>query len=141
MLEEVSSVQKPVPVPDADSRDFWSACAEHRLLIQECGVCGHLQFYPRMVCTACGSRQVGWKEAGGDASVYSYSVVRRAPSEAFAKDVPYVLALVELDEGVRMMTNVVGCDPSQVTIGMRVRVLFEDLVPGISLPKFAPLPS
>ena len=131
--------EKPLPRPDPDSREYWRACREHRLLIQECAVCGHLQFYPRVICTACRGRELGWKEAMGTGSVYSYTVVRRPPSDAFAKDVPYVLALIDLDEGVRLMTNVIGCNPEEVVIGMRVGVSFQDVSPDLALPMFSPI--
>jgi uncharacterized protein len=130
---------KPIPVPNEDSAPFWRGCADHKLTIQRCKACGKARFYPRIVCTACGSTDTEWFDASGDGFVFSYTVVHRAPSPAFKDDVPYVLAIVELREGVRMMTNIVGCEPAEVKIDMPVRVEFRRMSDEISLPLFAPI--
>ncbi len=129
---------KPIPVPNEDSEIFWRGCSEHKLTIQRCKSCGKARFYPRIICPTCGSTDTEWFDASGDGSVFSYTIVHRAPSPAFKGDVPYVLAIVELEEGVRMMTNIVGCDPATVKIDMPVRVQFERMSDEILLPKFAP---
>lgn len=130
---------RPIPEPNEDSANFWRGCSEHKLTIQRCKSCDRARFYPRIVCGTCGSTDTEWFDASGDGSVFSYTIVHRAPSPAFKDDVPYVLAIVELREGVRMMTNIVGCDPVDVKIDMPVRVRFHRMSDEISLPMFAPV--
>lgn len=129
---------KPLPVPTLETRPYWDGCKRHELRIQRCGDCGHCQFYPRLYCTQCSSERVEWVAASGRATVLSFTVVRRPVSPAFAPDVPYVVALVTLEEGPSMMTNIIGCQPEQVAIGMRVAVTFEDWSDEISIAKFRP---
>lgn len=130
------------PLPSLDSevdRVFWEATAENRLLIQECADCGERQFFPRSWCHYCGSGDVEWVESTGVGHVHTHTVIRRATElPAFAEDVPYVVAYVELEEGVRMCTNVVDCDPESVEHGTPVEVTFEEVDESISLPKFRP---
>jgi len=132
-----SEPAKLQPVPTPESEAFWQACSEGRLLIQRCNACGHLQFYPRLLCTACASAEVAWHEASGSGRVKSFTIIRRAVSEAYAGDVPYVVALIELAEGPTMMSNVVGCEAEDVYIGMSVSVRFERRTQEISVPVFA----
>ena len=129
---------KPVPTPNAETRAYWQACNEGRLLIQHCQACGQLQFYPRLVCTRCASASLDWIEASGRASVKSFTIIRRAVSPAFEADVPYVVALVTLEEGPTMMANIVDCDPERVTIGQSVQVLFERRSETMVVPQFRP---
>ena len=96
-------------------------------------------FYPRKFCPECWSSDLGWYQASGKGKVFSYTVTMLGVEEKFADDLPFVLAWVDLEEGVRMLTNIVGCDPEEVSIGMDVEVAFEDVTPAISLPKFKPL--
>lgn len=128
---------KPVPRPNADTRPFWDACNDGRLTFQKCRSCGHAQFYPRSACTACESADLEWRDAAPHGTIHSFTVVHRAPSPAFRADVPYVLALVDLADGFRMMMNVVGCDPATVAIGQPVRIVFEDRA-GQKLPQATP---
>ncbi|MHB1128098.1 MAG: Zn-ribbon domain-containing OB-fold protein [Bacillota bacterium] len=131
---------KPLPEPDSDSRYFWEQALAHRLVVQYCSSCQSFFFYPRSFCPECLSLEIEWKEVAGRGAVYSYTVIRRSPSPAFQQDVPYVLALVELAEGVRLMSNVVGCPPESVKVGMPMEVVFEDVTENVSLPKFKPVP-
>ncbi|GAA2591436.1 Zn-ribbon domain-containing OB-fold protein [Dactylosporangium fulvum] len=130
---------KPLPVPDQDSAGFWSAAAEHRLVVQHCDDCDADQLFPRLICTRCHGHALRLRPAAGTGTVYSCTVVRRAPSPAFAADVPYVVALVELAEGPRLMANIVDCVPDDVHIGMTVQVRFDDVAEGVSLPRFRPV--
>jgi uncharacterized OB-fold protein len=134
----MADTAKPIPVPNEDSRKFWDACRENKLLLQQCKACGHVRFYPRILCTECGSTETTWIELSGRGNVYSHTTIHRAPSAAFKADVPYVLALVSLEEGGRMMTNIVGCKPEQVAIDMPVKVIFEKYSDEIYVPKFEP---
>ena len=116
---------KPVPVPDGISRPYWEGANVGEFRYQRCGACGKAQFYPRNACVHCHATQLRWEKAGGGGRIASFSVIHRAPLAAFAGDTPYVLALVDLDEGIRFMCNVLRCEPAQVRIGMPVRVCFE----------------
>ncbi len=132
-------VSKPVPVPTRETKPYWEGCKKHELRVQQCTACGHHQFYPRLYCTACMSEKVEWVQASGKGKVLSFTVVYRPVTQAFAAEVPYVVALVTLDEGPQMMTNIIGCAPEKVHIGMSVEVTFEDWTEEISVPKFRPV--
>jgi uncharacterized OB-fold protein len=131
----------PRPAPDVSTygAPFWAAARDHRLVLQHCPRCDRLQHYPRPWCTRCLGDRLDHVDAAGTGVVYSCTVVRRNPAPAFASRVPYVLAIVELDEGVRLFANVVDCDPESVTIGTRVRVTFEDADGGQPVPQFTPI--
>ena len=130
---------KPMPVPDADSRPFWEACREHRLRIERCAECHAARFPPVAVCPHCGSPRSQWVTASGRGTVFSWIVVRHpVPRDVYAGEVPYVVALVELEEGVRMPTNIVGCAPEAIRPGMPVEVVFDDVSAEITLPRFRP---
>lgn len=116
---------KPVPVPDGISRTYWEGANLGEFRYQRCGACGKAQFYARSACVHCHATDLAWHTAAGGGRIASFSVIHRAPIAAFAGDTPYVLALVDLDEGFRFMCNVPRCDPAQVRIGMPVRVCFE----------------
>jgi hypothetical protein len=133
-----AEIGKPLPMPTLETRPYWNGCKRHELRIQRCGACGHYQFYPRIYCTQCFDDRVEWVTASGRATVLSFTIVRRPVSPAFAQDVPYVVALVTLEEGPSMMTNIIGCEPEKVEIGMRVAVAFEDWNEEISIAKFRP---
>ena len=134
----MQAYEKPVPVPDNVTAPFWEAAKQGRLLIQHCPGCGARQFYPQSSCRECLSEELEWMEATGKGTIYSYTVVHRAPNRPFEPDVPYTVALVDLDEGCRMLSNVVDVNPEDVRVGMPVEVLFEEITPEISLPKFRP---
>lgn len=117
--------ERAFPVPDAVTQAFWDAIAEDRLLVQRCRACGKHVFYPRAVCPHCTTGELGWVEAAGSGRVHSFTVVHRAPDLTYKDEVPYVVALVDLDEGVRMMSRVVGCRTDEVHCEMAVKVSFE----------------
>lgn len=112
----VMSPIKPLPQPNAVTQRFWSSCAEGRFELQVCRHCGKRQFPPRAACAGCHSTDLQWQASTGRGTIYSFSVVHRAPLEAFKADVPYVLAIVELEEGVRAMMNVRAANPASVAI-------------------------
>lgn len=132
------AVPRPRPQPTTVSRPFWEATARGEFLLQRCSRCGAHVFYPRYSCTDCGSPELEWRPARGTGTLYTYTVARRPTHPAFAGRVPYVLAVVELDEGPHVTTELVDCDPDSVRIGMPVEVVFEDPVDGIALPLFRP---
>lgn len=127
---------KPLPVMDADSAAFWTAAREHRLAIPRCDECGRFHFYPRILCPHCHSDRITHEDVSGEGSIYSFTIHRRAAGPAFEGDVPYVVALVDLDEGVRMLTNIVSPSPERLRIGAPVRVRFERATDDVTLPKF-----
>jgi hypothetical protein len=129
---------KPLPEVTAESRPFWDACKRHQLVIQRCRACGFRQHYPRGVCGRCWSDDLEWTPASGRGTVYTFTVTHRTQARGFRDEMPYVIAYAELEEGVQMLANLVGCDPASVRIGMPLRVIFEDVTPEISLPRFTP---
>jgi len=130
---------KPLPVADPDSAPFWQGCRERRLMIQHCAACGRNQFPASSICFHCDSPDISWIEASGRGRVFSWIVVRHpVPKPVYAADVPYVVALVELDEGVRMPSNIVGCVPEDVTADMPVKVTFRQVSDEVVLPLFEP---
>lgn len=129
---------KPQPVVNPWARPFWDAAKEGRLAIQRCGDCGKPVFYPRRACPHCFSENLGWMDASGRGTVYSYTVVRNNAPSAFIGDVPYVVAVIRLAEGVQLLSNIVGCDPDEVRCDMPVEVVFERLNDEFTLPKFRP---
>lgn len=127
---------RPAPVPDSDSEAFWAASCRDRLVVQHCTSCDHRQLYGRSRCTNCHASTLEWIDASGLGTVYSRTVIRQNPSRSFRHLLPLVVALVDLDEGPRLMTNVVGRDPDDVVIGARVRVRFEQVSEQAALPLF-----
>ncbi|WP_179403725.1 Zn-ribbon domain-containing OB-fold protein [Burkholderia guangdongensis] len=126
----------PAPVANADSQPYWDAARERRLLIRKCNACGTTHFMPRYLCPSCWSDQLDWVESRGAGSVHSFTIIRRAPLASFGAHAPYVVALIDLDEGPRMLTNIVGDDALFVRIGDRVGITFEDRGDGAMLPQF-----
>ncbi len=116
---------------------FWDAVGAHRLALQRCDACGAFRFIPSELCT-CGSASSTWTPIAGTGEVFTYTVVHRAPTPAYQADVPYVIAHVTIDEGPRLISNLVDCDPARVHIGMPVRVVYEDVSPDLTLYKFEP---
>jgi uncharacterized OB-fold protein len=137
-MAETKSYKKPLPRIDEESRGFWEALARHELYVQRCRKCGLLRYYPRALCPACLSDATEWVRASGRGTIYSFTVTHQNQAPGFREELPYVLALVELAEGVRVMTNIVGCAPDQVRIGLAVEVVFEDVTPEITLAKWKP---
>jgi len=115
-------VPRPAGVSTPATAPYWAAAAEGRLQIQECRQCGHVQHYPRTLCSTCWSEDLQLVDAAGTGTVFTYTVVRQPGHPAWRGQVPYVLALIELDEGPRVMSNVVGVPVEEVTVGARVQL-------------------
>jgi uncharacterized OB-fold protein len=130
---------RPAPEIIGHAAPFWAAAREGRLVIQHCPACGHFQHYPRPWCTNCLHQDPEFVESDGTGTIYTFTVIRRSPVPAFAARVPYVLAFVDLDEGVRLVTNIVGCDPETVRIGQRVQAQFEAVDHEHTVVLFAPV--
>ncbi|WP_433476997.1 Zn-ribbon domain-containing OB-fold protein [Spirillospora sp. CA-142024] len=126
-----------LPLVEEETRPYWDAAREGRLLIRHCEPCGEPFFYPRPFCPRCWSDRVHWIEASGRARLYTYSVVRWNDLPPFGERVPYIPAVVDLAEGPRMMTELVGCEPGAAAIGMPLRVEFRD-EGEVSVPVFRP---
>ena len=120
----------PPPV-NPETEHFWEAAGQGKLLYKKCAACGEPHFYPRPHCPFCFSDKVEWQEASGRGTVYTYSVMRRAP-------VPYAIAYVTLAEGPTMMTNIVDCDLDKIRIGQQVRLVFKQSESGQPVPMFTP---
>ena len=140
MTDALNDSLPPRPAPEITSHaaPFWAAAREGRLVVQHCTACGQHQHYPRPWCTNCLSEAVEFVDSPGVGTIYTFTVIRRAPLPAFAARVPYVLAFVDLDEGVRIVTNIVDCDPDSVRIGQRVRATFEMIDDESTVVLFAP---
>jgi uncharacterized protein len=135
------AAQLPSPAPERtpETNEFWNATVAGRLLLSRCDECGAVIWYPRSLCPICGSVSISWIEASGRGTVYSFTVVHRGPG-AYRDVVPFVVAYVELAEGPRILTNIVGCEPEMVHIGQHVRVVFSDTGDGSALYRFEPTP-
>jgi uncharacterized protein len=128
--------KKPLPHLDEENRWFWEACARHELYLQRCPTCDELRFYPRALCPSCLGKDVDWVRASGRGKVYTYTVTYQNQAPGFRDELPYVMAIVELDEGPRLLTNVVDSKPDAVSIGMPVEVVFDDVNESLAIPKF-----
>ncbi len=127
---------RPLPRPTRITEAFWNAAREGRLIIQKCNSCGRLQHYPRAFCLGCLSEDMGWQESGGEGAIYTFTITHRAANEFMKSRLPYAVAMVILDEGVRIMGEVVTADLATLRTGLRVTVRFENASEEISLPRF-----
>ena len=136
---ELGAPSIPVPVPNPDNTGFWEACRRHELCLQRCGACGTLRHHPRPMCPHCNSVAYEWARASGRGTLYTFTIVHGPTLPAFQAQAPYNVAVIQLDEGPFLVSNIVGCRAEQLRIGMRVEVVFEDLDDHVSLPRFKPL--
>ena len=129
----------PVSAPriNRETKPFWDGTAQGRLVLPHCNACGFVIWYPRARCPECSSTDVRWEEASGRGSSTASPSLRKGHG-AYREVGPYVLAYVELDEGPRVMTNIVDCDPQSLSVGQRVRVVFDDTGEGSALYRFTP---
>jgi uncharacterized OB-fold protein len=130
---------RPIPPTSELTQPYWDAARRGEMAVQRCDGCGHRPFPPRATCPRCGAAPLSWAPVSGRAIVYSYTVAHRPPHPAFAAQVPLVVAIVELEEGPRLFTNIVGCDPGEVTVGMAVEATSEAIDDSdMVLPVFKP---
>ena len=132
------SWNKPLPTIIGETKTFWDMCRREVLLIQKCDTCHEYQWYPRGICSNCWSSEIKWIPSSGCGTIWTYTVTNQNRTQGFDTG-PYVLALVELDEGVRMFTNIIDCDPKDVSIGMAVEVTFQRATDQITVPLFKPV--
>ena len=129
--------RKPLPHPSPESIPFWEGAVAKKLMLPRCNACGRFWFPPSQRCRHCLSGDFAWCESAGLGRIYSFVVYHRVYHPGFENDVPYVVAIVELDEGPRILTNIAGAPWEDIRCDMRVRVVFEDTGRGITIPKFA----
>jgi uncharacterized protein len=132
-----TTLPAPAPAVNPETKTFWDATAEGKLLLPKCDKCQTIIWYPRQFCPECSSFDVSWIEASGKGTIYSYTINRRGQGDY--RDLAYVLAYVELAEGPRVLTNIVDCEPEQVKVGQAVEVVFHDTGKGTALPRFRPV--
>lgn len=131
-----ATTPRPTPTVDDGNRPFWAAAREGKLRMQQCGACSHIRYPISHVCPNCLSEAFDWTDMSGRGTVYSSIVFHQVYHQAFASEVPYNVSLIQLEEGPRMFSNVVGIAPSQVKVGDEVEVFFDPLTEDASLPRF-----
>lgn len=131
-----TTTPKPTPLMDGHSRHYWEAARAGRLLIQQCVACGAHQFYPRRHCTACFAPEPEWREASGRGTLHTFSVIHRSANPEFSDDTPYVFAIVELEEGVRMATRIVGAPIERLVCDVPVRLSWTEAQGDVRLAVF-----
>ena len=145
MTQSASSITPPTPQPESDF--YWEKCKAGELWLRRCTACDRAYFYPRDICPfpECFSRDTEWVQSSGRGTLHTFAIVHRAPTPAFRGKVPFITAVVELEEGARIPTNLVGIEfaedeirPESIQCGMAVEVVFEELDENISLPMFRP---
>jgi len=134
------SYKKPIPVPQGESDYYWEKAKEEELWLRKCNECQEAYFYPRDISPCCFSKDTSWIQASGRAKLFTYGIVHRAPHAGFVDDVPFVTAIVQLEEGPKMATNIVIDDPTpeKLQIDMPLEVVFDSITDEITLPKFKP---
>lgn len=137
-MAEVSEYKKPIPIPDEASMPFFIGAREHKLMIQRCQACGTATWPVKSRCPACLSADLAWTQASGQGTLYSFALMHQVYHPGFASEVPYNIAEVDLEEGPRIISTIVGCTNAELRIGMALEVTFEEITHEISLPKFRP---
>jgi len=132
----MSEYKKPLPLINEDNRPYWEYCKKHELRMQKCEGCGHIRFPVSILCPNCHSMDAVWTKLSGKGSVFSYIVFRIPYHESYKEDIPYTVAIIQLDEGPRMESNLIVQDPEDIRIDMQVTVFFDDVTNDVSLPKF-----
>jgi uncharacterized OB-fold protein len=132
------SYEKPLPVVNEDNAPYWEYAREHQLRMQKCANCGHIRFPVSIVCPRCHSLETKWTRLSGKGKVYSYVIYHQAYHPAYKDDIPYVVAIIQLDEGPRMESNITDCRMEDLRVGMPVELYFDDVTEDVSLPKFRP---
>lgn len=130
------SYGKPLPEPSIDSKPFWDGLKEHRILLQTCANCGKKRHYPRPVCDGCHSMEYDWTEASGRGTIHSWTETHHPFHIGFKAEVPYILVTVDLEEGVRLQSQLIGAKLQDLEIGLPVQAVFADAAEGIVLPYF-----
>ena len=134
-----STRPKPLPVITEENRPFWEGCQQGKLLLQQCSKCYHYQFYPRLYCMQCSSETLHWVEANGRGVIYSFTIIYQNKSPEFVHETPYNVAIVQLEEGPRLVSNIVDVGATELQVDLPVTVVFDQVTDTITLPRFRPL--
>jgi uncharacterized OB-fold protein len=137
-MTTATEYKKPLPTLTDDNRPFWEGARQGKLMMQKCGDCSHIRYPISHVCPDCLSYKTEWTQLSGRGEVFSYVVFYQLYNKAFADDVPYNVAMIQLEEGPRMFSNIVGVDNDAVKVGDKVEVTFEKATDEVSIPKFRP---
>ena len=132
----MTEYRKPLPEITPAMRPFWDAARRHQLVVQRCTGCGTHRFPARDICSRCLSRTAEWTAVSGRGTIFSWTVMHQVYHPGFADEVPYAVVVVELEEGARLVSNLVGCPVDAIVAGMPVEVTFQDVTPEVTLPKF-----
>jgi uncharacterized OB-fold protein len=127
---------KPLPAMEGFTKEFYNWCQRQELRFQRCSDCGTWRHVPRELCAACGSWTWEWAASSGRGTVFTWTTIARALHPAFQSDTPYAPVVIEMEEGVRLLSQMVDCPPDQLRIGMPVAVVFDAVTPEVTLPKF-----
>lgn len=130
---------KPLPKVSSVSRAFWEGTKRGELLIQQCEHCKRTIFYPRLFCPTCLSQELVWTRSSGRARIETFSIIYHPPIKSFENEIPYIFAIVRLEEGAQMASNIIDCSPEVVHVGMEVEVTFVPVTEEFTLPKFKPI--
>jgi uncharacterized OB-fold protein len=136
----MADYKKPLPVPDPVTQLYWDSLKAHAVRLQICGSCRQFIFYPRAFCPSCGSDDLNWEAISGKGVVHAFAIPHRHPNREFTANGPYVVALIELEEGARLLSNLVEVEPTPeaVRVGMAVEIVYDDVTEEVTLPKFRP---
>ena len=134
----MTAVARPLPQITPEMKPFWDAARRHELVVQRCAGCGTHRFPARDICSRCLSREAAWTPVSGRGTVFSWAIMHQVYHPGFAAEVPYAVVVIELDEGARLVSNLVDCAPADIRAGMPVEVVFDDVAPDVTLPKFRP---
>jgi uncharacterized protein len=136
----MAEYDRPLPTPDPVTKPFWDSLKAHAIQLQRCGACECFVYYPRPLCPSCSSDDLVWTPVSGRGVVHAFTIPHRHPNPAFGKGAPYVVALVELEEGARILSNLVAVDPTPeaVNVGMPVEIVYTNATDEITLPMFRP---
>lgn len=138
-MRETTDYLKPIPVSDEASKPFFEGARAHRLMIQRCTTCGTAHWPVQSRCSECLSTDIAWVQASGKGTLYTFALMHQIIHPGFASEVPYNVAEIDLEEGLRVTSTIVGCSHADLRIGMPLEVTFADLTDEVSLPKFQPV--
>ena len=138
-MAQLDVTKKPLPTPRPETKPFWDGLQGSEVRLQRCDSCSRVQFYPRPHCRYCGATELTWETLSGRATLYSYTVIHRAPFEAFAADVPYVFAVAQLEEGPLLVTTIVTDDFDALEVDMPLEPVFDHVNDDVTLLRFRPV--
>lgn len=138
-MTTANELEKPLPAPDEETKPFWDYCKQRLLCMQKCVDCGHIRYPPSLLCPKCHSKDTEWTVLTGKGKVYTYVVFHFVYHPAFAKEIPYTVASIELNEGPRIVSRLADIKPEDVEIDMPVKVAWEKMSDDFTIPVFKPV--